>query len=86
MPFAAKQFGAALANHVLEHMASLEDLQAAWSELHRVADYVFIAVPGKGTIMGWLTPGHELWIKQVGEGTLFAQERNGLRRSGYVYA
>jgi len=70
LPFAEKEFGAVFCSHVLEHMPTADACQEAWSELHRVADYVFICLPTKKSIAAWLEPDHHLWVEQVGEGTL----------------
>jgi len=75
LPFADKEFGAVLCAHVLEHMPDAETCQVAWSELHRVADVVFIAVPPKSSVWAWLVPDHYLWVKHVGETVLEVEER-----------
>jgi len=77
-------FGAAFSSHVLEHMRSVEDLQAAWSELHRVSDHVFVCMPGKDSLTGWIGSGHHLWVQEMGPGMLKAEERGGLRRTALV--
>lgn len=63
IPFPAGHFGAAFCSHVLEHMATPEDCFHAESELQRVADEVFLCVPGKQTLFAWLAPTHHLWVK-----------------------
>jgi len=60
---------------VLEHLASAEDCTQAWQQLHRVADTVFVSLPGKDSIMAWLAPGHKLWVQQIGSGILKIEER-----------
>jgi hypothetical protein len=76
LPFADKEFGAVLSSHVLEHMADAATCQKAWSELHRVADVVFICVPPKSSLFAWLVPDHYLWVRHVGETILEVEERN----------
>ena len=80
MPFQDKEFGAAFCSHVLEHMPTGEDCAHAWWELNRVADTVFVCLPGKDTITGWITKGHYLWVSHLGSGVLKVQERKGGRR------
>jgi ubiquinone/menaquinone biosynthesis C-methylase UbiE len=61
LPFTDGEFGAVFCSHVLEHMADVETIQSAWSELHRVADTVVVCVPVKQLIVHWLVPDHYLW-------------------------
>lgn len=75
MPFAAKQFGAVLSSHLLEHLPTPYDCARAWDEFHRVADTVFVSLPGKDSIMGWLAPGHKLWVQLIGSGVLKVEDR-----------
>ncbi len=56
--FADKQFGAVYASHVLEH---IEDTDAALSELHRVAENVFVITPLPFWPWAWLHPEHR-WL------------------------
>jgi len=56
--FTDKQFGAAYASHVLEHV---EDPEAALRELHRVANHVFIIMPFPLWPWAWFHPDHK-WI------------------------
>ncbi|MFH1651354.1 MAG: class I SAM-dependent methyltransferase [Chloroflexota bacterium] len=56
--FQDKQFGAVYASHVLEHVP---DPDAALSELHRVAENVFIITPLPIYPWAWLYPGHR-WV------------------------
>ena len=58
-------------------MPSAADCAQAYSELHRVADYVFVCLPPKSSILAWLSPAHHLWVKEVEEGTLEIEERQG---------
>jgi ubiquinone/menaquinone biosynthesis C-methylase UbiE len=61
LPFADKQFGAAIASHVLEHV---DDPQQALAEMHRVADEVFVITPPWWAPHTWLHPGH-LWYRRA---------------------
>jgi len=76
LPFADKEFGSVLCAHVLEHMPDAETCQAAWRELHRVADTVFICVPPKSSIWAWFVPDHYLWVRHVGATVLEVEERD----------
>jgi hypothetical protein len=76
LPFKDKEFGAVSCSHVLEHMRDAEGCQKAWSELHRVADVVFICVPPKSSIFAWFVPDHHLWVRHVGETVLEVEERD----------
>lgn len=75
IPFPDNYFGAACAQHVLEHLPSPEDLEAAWQELWRVADEVFVAAPQKSNILAWLVPDHFWWLHQEEDGTMYAEPR-----------
>ena len=75
LPFTDGEFGAVFCSHVLEHMADVETIQSAWSELHRVADTVVVCVPVKQLIVHWLVPDHYLWVSQVEESVLHVEER-----------
>lgn len=55
LPFADKQFGCALASHVLEH---LYDWEFALNEMVRVADHVVIVLPDPVAFIGWIDPEH----------------------------
>jgi hypothetical protein len=76
LPFEDGEFGSVLCAHVLEHMPDAVTCQAAWGELHRVADTVFIAVPPKSSVWAWLVPDHYLWVRHVGETVLEVEERD----------
>tara|TARA_Y100000310_G_scaffold64221_1_gene59767 strand:- start:2613 stop:3197 length:585 start_codon:yes stop_codon:yes gene_type:complete len=76
LPFSNKEFGAAFCSHVVEHMPDANGCQMAWSELHRVADVVFICVPPKSSLFAWMVPDHHLWVRQTGEGVLEVEERD----------
>jgi hypothetical protein len=80
MPFGDKEFGAVFCAHVLEHMPTGRDCAHAWWELNRVSDTVFVCLPGKDTIGGWITSGHKLWVSNLGSGMLKVQERRGNQR------
>lgn len=56
--FDYREFGAAFASHVLEHV---DDPDIAMSELHRVAENVFIITPLPVWPWAWLYPGHK-WV------------------------
>ena len=56
LPFADKQFGCALASHVLEHLVNW---QLALAEMVRVADSVVVVLPDPLYFSGWLAPSHE---------------------------
>ncbi len=56
--FKDKQFGAAYAAHVLEHV---DDPEKALRELHRVADEVFVITPLPLWPWTWFHPEHK-WI------------------------
>jgi len=58
IPFPDKHFGAVFASHVLEHVCHP---QRALSELHRVADSVYIAWPRPWRTIAWANPGHT-WL------------------------
>lgn len=81
LPFSDKHFGSSYCSHVLEHMPSAQDLAAAWSELHRVADAVYICVPSRASIWAHLVPDHYLWLKQLSYDVLDCLER----RTGVKY-
>ena len=76
LPVSNKEFGAAFCSHVLEHMPDADGCQRAWSELHRVADVVFVCVPPKSSLFAWMVPDHHLWVRQTGEGVLEVEERD----------
>jgi len=56
LPFKDKEFGAAIAFHVIEHV---DDPKAALEELRRVADRVYILVPHYLNLMAWISPRHK---------------------------
>lgn len=56
-------------------MDTAEACAKAWSELHRVADSVFICVPAKTSIWAWFVRDHHLWVKDMGDGLLEVTER-----------
>ena len=76
LPFADREFGAVFCSHVLEHMPTPEDCTQAWGELNRVADHVFICLPGKDCVAAWLAPGHHLWVEQVSGDLLKVEDRH----------
>jgi hypothetical protein len=67
IPFSDKSFGAAFASHLLEHLPTVVEARQALDELHRVADAVFIVSPSRQAVVGWLMPGHHLWVWQEGD-------------------
>lgn len=74
IPYPDKYFGAAFASHVLEHLETVKDARIAISELHRVADKVFIVVPSKWSLAAWLYPEHHLWLTP-GNGSFIIEQR-----------
>ncbi|KKK68560.1 hypothetical protein LCGC14_2942840, partial [marine sediment metagenome] len=71
--FEDKNFGAAFASHVLEHIDS-PDL--AWMELNRVADKVFIAYPFSHRLTSTLH-GHKWFVNKTAGGYLFTAINGG---------
>ncbi|MBA7690665.1 hypothetical protein ES703_99196 [subsurface metagenome] len=61
--FQSKQFGAAYASHVLEHV---EGTEGALQELNRVAENVFIVTPFPLWPSAWLCPSHK-WVLWKGK-------------------
>ncbi len=74
IPLPTKSMGAVLASHVLEHLPTVADCVASIAELERVADKVYIAWPGKSSLIAWLHPGHHLWVKEE-HGTVTVEQR-----------
>lgn len=74
IPYPGGYFGAAFASHVLEHLETIEDAQIAISELHRVADRVFIVLPSQSSISAWLYPEHHLWLTPA-NGSFIIEQR-----------
>lgn len=65
LPFPDKKFGIAYNSHVLEHLSSPEDIEAAIAECRRVADYAVLLAPSPYSIMANLfCPSHNyrLWM------------------------
>lgn len=77
IPYPSGYFGAAFASHVVEHLATIEDAKAAFDEMERVADRVFIVSPHKSSLMAWIHPGHHLWVTPSGDGYIIEQRGNG---------
>lgn len=73
IPYPDLYFGAAFCSHVLEHLQTVQDAYDALDELHRVADYVFVASPHKSSLIAHLYPGHHLWITASGDGFIIEQ-------------
>ncbi len=73
MPFGDKRFGAVFSSHVLEHLPNIKDARAALSELSRVAESAFLVYPSRRSIIGWVMPGHHLWLWQRGNLTYVRQ-------------
>jgi len=63
IPLPDKWAGAVFAAHVLEHLPTVADARLAIAELERVADSVFIVVPGKSNPIAWIHPDHHLWLR-----------------------
>lgn len=78
IPFPDKSFGAVFCSHVLEHLPNAEDVYRAASELHRVADAVFICLPERAGLINWLAPEHAIWVREDG-GNVIGVEPNGVR-------
>jgi hypothetical protein len=76
IPYPSGYFGAAFASHVVEHLATIEDAKAAFDEMERVADRVFIVSPHKSSLMAWIHPGHHLWVLPSGDGYIIEQRGN----------
>jgi hypothetical protein len=78
--FGNKQFGAAYASHVIEHV---EKPEAALRELSRVADEVFVITPLPIWPSAWLDPDHK-WIfwgtKKVGRIPPFLSKNHAYNR------
>lgn len=73
--FADRSFGAALCCHVLEHLATVADAEAAVAELARVADVVYVCSPSRLSVSGWLHPEHALWVDHWPDGRLSFEQR-----------
>ena len=56
IPYPDKYFGAVFCSHTLEHAS---DWRRSLSELHRIADNVYIIVPKPIWIGNWLNPHHK---------------------------
>lgn len=66
-------FGAVFCSHVLEHMTTVADCCKALDELHRVAEKVFVCLPGKNSILAWINGNHHLWVRQSDDGYVIDQ-------------
>lgn len=75
MPFRDKEFGAVCCFHVLEHLYTVEDARKALSELHRVADRVYVCSPKRWHPYAWLHPEHNLWVDHLPDGSLRFEQR-----------
>jgi hypothetical protein len=76
IPYPNGYFGAAFASHVVEHLATIKDADAAFDEMERVADRVFIVSPHKSSLMAWIHPKHHLWVTPSGDGYIIEQRGN----------
>ena len=78
--FGNKQFGAAYASHVIEHV---EKPEAALRELSRVAEEVFVITPLPIWPSAWLDPSHK-WIfwgsKKIGRIPPFLRKSHAYNR------
>jgi hypothetical protein len=77
IPYPNHYFGAAFASHVVEHLATIGDAMAAFDEMERVSDRVFIVSPHKSSVMAWINPNHHLWITPSGDGYIIEQRGKG---------
>ena len=70
IPFPDRYFASAFISHVIEHLPTVEDAGLAVNELMRVADRVWVAYPGKQSVIAHLIPDHYLWVTEK-DGYLF---------------
>ena len=80
IPFSDKHFGAVFCSHVLEHMPTAVECERAIGELHRVAEAVYVCVPSKLSITGWVGNGHKLWVRERADGSFEIEERRAWRQ------
>lgn len=62
MPFADGEFGVCFNEHVIEHLASRDDVEAAIQECARVADYAVVLCPSPWSFGGLFHPDHKLRV------------------------
>lgn len=74
IPYPDGYFGAVFISHVLEHLATVEDVELAIHEASRVADKVFVVGPSRLNLYAWVLPDHLLWVWQEGD-VLYAEQR-----------
>ena len=77
IPYPDKTWGVCVAEHVVEHMADVEDVRKAVSECVRVADYAFILVPSFWQVIGnRFNKQHpvDLWQSPSGENVVRERE------------
>lgn len=86
IPYPDKHFGAATCFHVLEHLPTVADAEAALAELHRVADRVFVLSPSRWSPTAWLNPGHTIWPVHQPDGTIRFEGRARGVENGEVLA
>lgn len=60
--FPDKYFGVAFVSHVLEHLPA-EDIGQAVAELERVADRVIVLSPTRLSMLAWVNPHHQAWVR-----------------------
>jgi SAM-dependent methyltransferase len=80
MPFEDDRFGAVFVSHVLEHVC---DPRRALTELHRVADEVFVAWPRPWRTIAWASPGHAWLMSKRGEAFEFKRLRDACNAPGF---
>lgn len=85
LPYRTRQFSAVFVSHVLEHVGRIEDVAAAWGELHRVADVVLIAYPKRDALVSWLNPDHKTMTEPLDQSRLRVEELIAPNRTAIVY-
>lgn len=73
IPYPDKYFGAAFAAHVVEHMPTVQEGAQAINEMARVADRIWIVVPGKLQFQGVFHADHHIWVTEAPGGYVLEQ-------------